>query len=403
MSNEPLLLHYNFDKENGGDVKIKNSADAKRWIESQFSVWNWLGQFQNSMQDGNVQGTLQNFYHTFFLPLNAMHHNILAGNEPDFDAMRRLLTEVLNHQFFHGNAHRAKIIKKIYDQNGITAAAAALCIALKLPFSPNSSSSIIGIMNYATIIGNINSESATIVNEEMTSVKETAKSDFKKIENDAEAKIKELEKLTNAGSDQFDMIQKRLRTIAKAAKRLSDKRSKQQDDKLVEKIKMLDDTQKTYTEFMGLSAPSQYWNEKSKAHKKKTKTHRNILLIYVGVVLILYAVGIWAFWQHIIDYKENAYVPVVLFVFITTIVFWAGRILVRLYLSELHLTTDAEERSVMAKTYLALVKDGNLDAATDRQLVLAPLFRPTSDGIIKDDGAPTFTPAALLSRGLANH
>jgi hypothetical protein len=50
----------------------------------------------------------------------------------------------------------------------------------------------------------------------------------------------------------------------------------------------------------------------------------------------------------------------------------------------------------MAETYLALTKEG---AATeqDRAIVLASLFKPVVDGIVKDDGLPAITPAALLS------
>jgi hypothetical protein len=84
-------------------------------------------------------------------------------------------------------------------------------------------------------------------------------------------------------------------------------------------------------------------------------------------------------------------------VFITSIVFWAGRILTRLYLSELHLGIDAQERAVMAQTYLALTAEGTV-GEEQRSLVLAGLFRGTSDGIVRDDAAPDLGLAALVSR-----
>jgi hypothetical protein len=67
---------------------------------------------------------------------------------------------------------------------------------------------------------------------------------------------------------------------------------------------------------------------------------------------------------------------------------WATRLVVRVWLSHVHLATDAAERVVMVKTYLALGADGMPSADADRQHLLQALFRPASDGIVKDEGIP---------------
>jgi hypothetical protein len=46
----------------------------------------------------------------------------------------------------------------------------------------------------------------------------------------------------------------------------------------------------------------------------------------------------------------------------------------------------------MARTYLSLLEGDRLASKEDRQLILQALFRPTSDGIVKDEGIP---PSAL--------
>jgi hypothetical protein len=81
---------------------------------------------------------------------------------------------------------------------------------------------------------------------------------------------------------------------------------------------------------------------------------------------------------------------------ITTIVFWISRVLLRIYLSDRHLLTDAEERVAMIKTYLALSNEGKVEAV-DRALILAPLFRSASDGIVKDEG-PDASVAGVLAK-----
>jgi hypothetical protein len=69
-------------------------------------------------------------------------------------------------------------------------------------------------------------------------------------------------------------------------------------------------------------------------------------------------------------------------------------------MSEHHLAIDSEERAVMAKTYLALTKDKAADEK-DRSIILTSLFRPTADGIVKDDAAPELSPGALISKVLS--
>jgi hypothetical protein len=48
----------------------------------------------------------------------------------------------------------------------------------------------------------------------------------------------------------------------------------------------------------------------------------------------------------------------------------------------------------MLQTYLALTKDGRIEA-TDRALVLGPLFRSAADGIVRDDGPDASIPALV--------
>lgn len=66
---------------------------------------------------------------------------------------------------------------------------------------------------------------------------------------------------------------------------------------------------------------------------------------------------------------------------------WLMRILVRQYLSHVHLEADAIERRTMITTYRALLRRGDVDVK-DLQLVLQYLFRNSKLGIMKDDGNP---------------
>lgn len=79
------------------------------------------------------------------------------------------------------------------------------------------------------------------------------------------------------------------------------------------------------------------------------------------------------------------------FILLATLSFWFIRLLVRIFLSNLHLENDAAERVTMAKTYLALIRNDDLPKGDNISTVLAALFRPTGDGIVKDERVPPTT------------
>lgn len=79
-----------------------------------------------------------------------------------------------------------------------------------------------------------------------------------------------------------------------------------------------------------------------------------------------------------------------------TMYLWAMRVLVRLYTTEHHLAIDASARGAMMEAYLGLIEAKAANKA-DRPIVLQALFRPVQDGMVRDDGPPGITPAALLS------
>ncbi|WP_370212848.1 DUF6161 domain-containing protein [Roseovarius sp.] len=67
-----------------------------------------------------------------------------------------------------------------------------------------------------------------------------------------------------------------------------------------------------------------------------------------------------------------------------SVLMWMARLQYRIHLSERHLALDASEKKAFAETYLAL-KEGRDVSDDSETIVLASLFRPTQDGIIRDD------------------
>ena len=76
---------------------------------------------------------------------------------------------------------------------------------------------------------------------------------------------------------------------------------------------------------------------------------------------------------------------------------WLTRLSAKIFISNLHLRMDADERVTMFKSYFALLAEGSGMNDGDRQLILQTLFRPSSTGFIKDDG-PTNPLGAVTAK-----
>jgi len=85
---------------------------------------------------------------------------------------------------------------------------------------------------------------------------------------------------------------------------------------------------------------------------------------------------------------------------VLSLILWLIRLQYRVYLSERHLALDAEEKCAFAETFMAMKEETQV-GADNEAIVLASLFRPTQDGIIKDDDSSVdISAAAILAKQL---
>lgn len=154
-----------------------------------------------------------------------------------------------------------------------------------------------------------------------------------------------------------------------------------------------------YRKEMALAEPVTYWRDVSITHRKWARAWGAIfgaLLAGSLALLVGYAEGIKAFLVPSVtngfDFGRLAYA-----IAVGSVGFWGLRMVARVFLSHYHRAADADERRTMAMTFLALrrqdhIKDDQLD------LVLGPLFRPGTTGIVKDDAAPAYGPHNWLTK-----
>lgn len=176
-----------------------------------------------------------------------------------------------------------------------------------------------------------------------------------------------------------------------------------------ESLTSITNAEASYREFMRLKAPVEYWEAKGKEHGTRETNALQRLYWFFPLTLIILAGVFIAAGAFLLNHPDaqNSKAPVALYVvvsggllLISTLAFWIGRILTKLYLSEHHLRNDAEERATMTTTYLALTAE-NAAGDADRQIILTALFRATPDGIVKEDGPGDIGLQGLLAKFIA--
>jgi hypothetical protein len=178
--------------------------------------------------------------------------------------------------------------------------------------------------------------------------------------------------------------------------------AKQRFDTAEKDIRLVEETYKVQ---MALQAPVEYWEHKKSRHQTKAVLLRRLLCWFgigatVSLGWLLYEIANRIVLEASKGTGTGALAYAGIGVFVTTIAFWAARIMVRLFMSEHHLAIDAEERAIMVQTYLALKLKEQV-GPEDLKIILTGLFKSTSDGIVKDDGAPDIGIASLLSKAVS--
>lgn len=194
--------------------------------------------------------------------------------------------------------------------------------------------------------------------------------------------------------------------------RLAEEKQKKRDDAF-EALKDLFYTQ------LRLRAPVALWEERAKSHRARaSKALRNFWI--AAVVAVILGLGVpWLAGDYIADsfakvsclpgktpscsrvFSAKGPLTVAGVLLMTSLILWATKMQYRIFLSERHLSLDADEKRAFAETFMALKEDTTVDPANET-IVLTSLFRPMQDGITKDgDGGFDLSAAALLAKQMA--
>lgn len=181
--------------------------------------------------------------------------------------------------------------------------------------------------------------------------------------------------------------------------RAGDSRAKQFDERMVKFEEMIE----RYRQHMELDAPVVLWSKRAVQHSKQSVSALKWFFC-LGGVTVATAVGTAVCFgdqiaesfarevctiqngvqscEIVFSYEGPVLAASLLVTF--SVLLWATRLQYRMFLSERHLSLDAEEKTAFAKSFAAITQDKSI-AKENENIVLAALFRPTPDGIIKDE------------------
>lgn len=152
-----------------------------------------------------------------------------------------------------------------------------------------------------------------------------------------------------------------------------------------------------------------FWESKFRSHRARRGFYiGGIALAAVFFLFVFFSEG----YSSVYDYIEageashdgvglllswGVFLQIGKIILLTALFLWVLRILIKLLTSEIRLMTNAEERVVMAKSFIALVREGILSDDYG-PVILQSLFRPSGDGLADNNASIDPISLALLNR-----
>lgn len=203
---------------------------------------------------------------------------------------------------------------------------------------------------------------------------------------------KELEDLIEKNSQQrsaADLAQSQfLEQTEKTVNTKIEEADKKLESFLEEQTKEIEHFKNAVQKELALQAPVKYWTDKKTRHENAQRTAYRWLCGLGVISAVGVALAGWKLVPFYGDIKNVNLLFSALVLVVITGMTWVVKTVMRVYLTNIHLMHDAEERLAMINSYLALMKTEHPLQGDSLAPVLTALFRPASDGIVKDEPLP---------------
>lgn len=380
----------------GGKLAFRSADDALAWLTSELDAWSWLRKAPVG-RPANVSVASFRFRDAMFRSLEQakahfQNYKVNPGDQTALDAATSNTTIYANTGLVSSTAV-AKFINQLRSkpEGDVVASSALATYQGEDPLPAGHGQAQDAQYRFPALVGRI-----AMAGFPLGFSKNTTNSIAASVEDIAQNNRRILEEERASNQAALSALNASVEQIVSQQKAWNEKKTEELhaeldefDEKKNQIIKDCEDAHARYHKWMETAAGNAYWTEEHVARKKSSVLWGRVLGGYtlaaaVILILILYFSYRYAVSENAPVYAQTHLVVSGAVVLAVTILFWIARFLTRMYLSERHMAIDANLRSVMVKTYLALSTDEKL-REQDRALVLAPLFRAGTDGIIKED------------------
>lgn len=396
---------------NGGVLAPASYADLHQWIRTEISNWNWVKLFFNVTDEAQrweslhesidiLEGALNNSKKASASGyLSLPQKNNKAGHKDVQELLDRcqhsIVSVYVSYKLPHSSTPLGHRLKQVRQTAGDRAALVYVSMHLDPQVGQNDVLGHPAAEWRGLVEGLI--DRFHLAESNARNQNQAAESSFDQLRSKAEKLVADQSQVLNALHRDFAQLaesinlESRVHAEAHLARKNEFEELKSMHDQKLEALR------KAFKTEIGMREPVEYWKTKRQLHQKWSRIWG--ALSVVGLI----GAGTGLGWL-IHDLLQNTLANTApetwrlsVLALIAVFAVWSVRLVVRLFLSHQHLLTDADERIVMVQTYLSLMEGEHLASRKDRQLILQALFRPASDGLVKDEGVP-FSLAEVITR-----
>lgn len=376
---------------NGGILAATSVAELQQWVSKEVAFWNWAQNVNVGPHRNAFDQALGKLVEANQLMTQAVQQEAQGNREHANNTIARvpgLLREAFStRKLPHSSTAVAKRIAEL-RVNPVVAHAYLYAIigdapGLSTTIGPANQETWHGLLLGLTErYGIVNSLDPTVVSQRQaleelqaktTILLEEKKKTVESLERNIASLAADIASTKNAQGTEFSTLVGQINAAHAAA--------------LNEHGEKMAAIQKAYKEAMALRSPVEYWDAKATKHGDQTKRLLWWMFGSMAVLASLFLGLTYIVFSTLYNGKPDSW-KIAAPILVGVVAVWAVRLIVRMYLSQSHLAADAEERVTMVKTYLSLLEEGKMPDSDDRKLVLTPLFRPATDGIVKEDAIP---------------
>jgi hypothetical protein len=206
-----------------------------------------------------------------------------------------------------------------------------------------------------------------------------------------------------AAHEAREQLRRATQQVTDAAIRLDN----QARDAMNKATSSLEQTEVALLEKVRLKAPIKYWADKRKEHRIAAWAWLAAVVVVGGTAMggaVFFAVLMLGpivenATGDTVEAATPSFSAAVATAVVLGIALWILRLLTKNWMSNVHLAEDARERVAMIQSFLAIMADeGAKLNADDRAVMLSSIFRPASDGIVKEDHGPNLALFEMLRK-----